>query len=54
MEGWANMTAVKIGGVSVEKMSNDVARTLPDSGNFEVCYGCPSEKVKLDVREKLG
>lgn len=34
-EGFANMTNVKVAGSAIEKMSNDVARSLPDSGNFE-------------------
>lgn len=48
------MTAVKLAGVSVEKMTNDIARTLPDEGKFECNYLCPPEKIKLEVREKLG
>jgi hypothetical protein len=46
-EGYANMTNVKVPGVgAVEKMSNDVARSLPDTGNFECAYKVPEEKIK--------
>lgn len=46
-EGYANMTNVKVPGVgAVEKMSNDVARSLPDAGNFECAYKVPEEKIK--------
>lgn len=54
-EGFANMTNVKVPGIGVvEKMSQDIARTLPDSGNFECAYKVPEEKVKTEIREKMG
>lgn len=53
-EGWALMTAVKVGGTVVDKMSNDVMRSLPDTGTFECTYLCPPEKVKIEARDKLG
>lgn len=31
-EGWAFMTDVKLGGKSIDKMNNDIVRTLPDFG----------------------
>jgi len=34
VEGWGLMTGVKLNGVIIEKMNNDVAKTLPDSGLF--------------------
>jgi hypothetical protein len=48
------MTSVKLAGVAVEKMSNEIAKTLPDEGKFEFSYLCPPDKIKLEVREKLG
>lgn len=53
-EGWALMTGIKVAGATIEKMSNDTMRSLPDSGNFECTYQCPEEKIKLEMREKLG
>ena len=54
-EGFPFMTDVKVPGTgAVEKMSNDIARALPDFGNFECKYKVPEEKVKQDVREKMG
>ena len=53
-EGWSFMTGLKVGKQSIEKPSNDVIRQITDSGTFECSYNCPPEKVKMDVREKLG
>lgn len=53
-EGWGFMTDIKLAGATVEKMSADVMRALPDVGKFVCKYECPEEKVKADVRQKMG
>jgi hypothetical protein len=53
-EGWALMTEIKLNGQEVEKLNADVIRSMGDSGIFECKYQCPEEKIKEDVREKLG
>ncbi len=53
-EGWNFMTGLKVGGQTIEKANNEVIRQITDSGTFECSYQCPPEKVKLDVREKVG
>lgn len=53
-EGWPLMTEIKLGGKTVEKLTPDIIKTLPDTGMFECKYLCPEEKVKQEVREKLG
>lgn len=53
-EGWVMMTEVKLNGKTIDKMTPDIARTLPETGKFECKYICPPEKVKKEVREKLG
>ena len=53
-EGWGFMTDIKLAGATVEKMSADVMRALPDAGKFVCKYECPEEKVKADVRQKMG
>jgi hypothetical protein len=40
------MTDIKIGSTAIEKMSNDVARSIPDIGTFECKYTCPEDKIK--------
>ena len=37
-EGWANMTQVKFLNKPVEKMTNDVAKSIADTGKFECSY----------------
>ena len=54
VEGWANMTEIKVHGKAVEKMSNEVIKSFGEKGSFECRYVCPPAKVKLDAREKLG
>lgn len=46
LEGFGNMIDIKIGSTAIEKMSNDVARSLPDIGSFECKYLCPEDKIK--------
>lgn len=46
LEGYGNMTDIKIGSTAIEKMSNDIARTLPETGTFECKYTCPEDKIK--------
>lgn len=53
-EGWALMTEIKLVGKSVDKLTPEIIKTLPDTGMFECKYLCPEDKVKLDAREKLG
>ena len=53
-EGWNFMTGIKIAGSAVEKMTNEIMRALPDAGLFLCTYECPPEKVKDEVREKMG
>lgn len=53
-EGWAYMTEIKLQGKEVEKLTPEMVRNLGDSGSFECKYKCPEDKVKIDVREKLG
>lgn len=54
-EGFQLMTDIKVPGQgAVEKMTNEIARALPDYGNFECKYNVPEDKVKEEVREKMG
>jgi hypothetical protein len=48
------MTEIKLVGKSVDKLTPEIIKTLPDTGMFECKYLCPEDKVKLDAREKLG
>ena len=53
-EGWALMTEIKLNGKSIEKLTPDIIKSLPDTGMFDCKYMCPEDKVKKDVRDKLG
>jgi len=53
-EGFQFMTDIKVNDKAVEKMSNDVFKGLPEYGSILLTYQCPKEKVKDDVRDKLG
>jgi len=53
-EGWANMTDIKVNGKSMEKIDGDFAANIPEKGTFEGTYVCKPEKIKEDLRKKLG
>lgn len=53
-EGWALMTEIKLNGKSIEKLTPDIIKSLPDTGMFDCKYMCPEDKVKKDARDKLG
>lgn len=53
-EGWANMTNVKLNGKAYETIGSEFAQALPVTGVFEGTYACPEDKMKADVREKVG
>lgn len=53
-EGWANMKDIKVNGKSVEKLDGDFAANMPEKGTFEGTYLCPPEKVKEELRKKIG
>lgn len=53
-EGWANMKDIKVNGKAMEKIDADFAANMPDKGTFEGTYVCPPEKVKDDLRKKIG
>ena len=54
-EGWGNMTEVKVNGKAMaDGVNGDFLSALPDTGVFEGTYNCPAEKVKADLRNKMG
>ena len=53
-EGWANMKEIKLNNKAVEAINPEFVANLPDSGVFEGTYICPPEKVKMELRQKLG
>jgi len=53
-EGWTLMTEIMLLGKKVEKLTPEIVKALPDAGMFECKYHCPEDKVKKDVRQKLG
>ena len=54
-EGWANMTEIKFNGKTIE-VNADFAGSINElkAGVFEGTYVCPPEKVKMELRQKLG
>lgn len=48
------MTEIKIRKAPIDKLTNDVIRGLGDTGIFECKYECPADKIREDIREKLG
>lgn len=53
-EGWGNMTAIKVNGKSQDTITLDFLLNLPTIGTFEGTYACPENKVKNEIREKIG
>jgi len=53
-EGWANMKDIKINGKATESINAEFAANLPEKGTFEGTYVCPPEKVKEELRKKIG
>ena len=54
-EGWANMSEVKVNGKAMaDGVNAEFLSALPDTGVFEGTYNCPAEKVKTDLRTKMG
>ena len=53
-EGWGNMTAIKVNGKAQETVNLDFLLNLPVNGTFEGTYACPENKVKQEVRDKMG
>lgn len=53
-EGLAFMTDIKMGGKTVEKLTADFAKRVPETGIFEGTYCCTEEKENKDFREAIG
>jgi len=53
-EGWGNMKEIKMNSKALEAVNQEFYSSLPESGVFEGTYVCPADKVKLDLRQKLG
>lgn len=53
-EGWGNMTEIKLNGKSIDSINSEFISGLPDTGVFEGTYVCPPEKVKMEVRTRIG
>jgi hypothetical protein len=53
-EGWKNMKDIKVNGKAMEEINGEFAANLPEKGTFEGTYVCPPEKVKDELRKKLG
>lgn len=54
-EGWGNMTETQFNGKKQE-VNAEFAAGINDlkSGTFEGTYICPPEKVKMELRQKIG
>ena len=54
-EGWTNMTEIKFNGKTIE-VNAEFASSINElkAGTFEGTYVCAPEKVKMDLRQKLG
>jgi len=54
-EGWGNMTEIKFNGKTIE-VNAEFSAGLNElkSGTFEGTYVCPPEKVKMELRQKVG
>jgi hypothetical protein len=48
------LSAVKLNNKGVEKMTFEISKTLSEFRTFECKYACPPEKVKKEIREKMG
>ena len=53
-EGWVMLSAVKLNNKVIEKMTFEISKTLSEFRTFECKYACPTEKVKKEIREKMG
>ena len=48
------MKDIKVNGKAMEKIDGDFAANIPEKGTFEGTYVCPPEKVKDELRKKIG
>ena len=49
------MSEVKVNGKAMaDGVNAEFLSALPDTGVFEGTYNCPAEKVKTDLRTKMG
>ena len=48
------MKDIKINGKATESINAEFASNIPEKGTFEGTYVCPPEKVKEELRKKIG